>query len=527
MSSHRRSQLVVSFGAALAASLLSSSARADRDYTIRKRVDQFGGVAVAANNIVTCATSVACTMAQDNAGGSEQNNGFIGAYIDADGDDSTFASSMATLALPATADVTWAGLYWAGDSAADAATDGQVRLRVPGALSYEPLTAEVFDDIGVEGDYQAFIEVTDQVRAAGAGAYWVADVSATVGTTGIQGGWSLVVIYRDRDPAAPLRNVTVFDGARPYGDETLSLDFANFLTPLAGDVITELGMIAYDGDRGRPDSITLTSGALTTSIGDAISPTTDVMNSTVSRAGVGATGRLPAHANTLGYDADLVRLENRIANGATSANVTLATGGEDVYGGVVIFSTDIYLPNLEGTKTSTDLNGGTLLPGDLLAYTITVHNDGLDAAINARLTDQIPAGTSYVAGSLRVNGAAEDDDPNDAIGGYDGGADAIVVNLGATPGRVEIDETVTVSFRVKVDAAPAVARISNQAEISYAGETLGAGTTLTDVTDGDAATGGDNPTDDPIDDGDGDRDDDGLSDDDEEVAGTDPGRRRQ
>ncbi|MDI6791344.1 MAG: OmpA family protein [bacterium] len=55
------------------------------------------------------------------------------------------------------------------------------------------------------------------------------------------------------------------------------------------------------------------------------------------------------------------------------------------------------------TKTAVDINGGNLAPGDTIAYTITVRNEGTDTATNILISDTIPGNTNYVTGS--INGA--------------------------------------------------------------------------------------------------------------------------
>ncbi|MBN1379186.1 MAG: DUF11 domain-containing protein [Gammaproteobacteria bacterium] len=66
-------------------------------------------------------------------------------------------------------------------------------------------------------------------------------------------------------------------------------------------------------------------------------------------------------------------------------------------------------------KTSTDLSGAAdvLVSGDTLRYTITIKNTGtfdpamgITHAVNTLFNDQVPANTSYVAGSTTVNGVA-------------------------------------------------------------------------------------------------------------------------
>lgn len=57
-----------------------------------------------------------------------------------------------------------------------------------------------------------------------------------------------------------------------------------------------------------------------------------------------------------------------------------------------------------GLKTVRDVNGGTVQPGDVLEYTITIRNQGNTNALQSRLTDSTPQNTDFVTGSLRVNG---------------------------------------------------------------------------------------------------------------------------
>ena len=70
------------------------------------------------------------------------------------------------------------------------------------------------------------------------------------------------------------------------------------------------------------------------------------------------------------------------------------------------------LPRISSThlmpvvKLVQDLNGGAVLPGDILEYTIVLSNIGNDDAVNLVLTDPIPAGTTYVPGSLQITAGA-------------------------------------------------------------------------------------------------------------------------
>uniref|UniRef100_C6DZ14 Conserved repeat domain protein n=1 Tax=Geobacter sp. (strain M21) TaxID=443144 RepID=C6DZ14_GEOSM len=129
---------------------------------------------------------------------------------------------------------------------------------------------------------------------------------------------------------------------------------------------------------------------------------------------------------------------------------------------------------LKTVELAGDLNGNALVDaGDQLQYTITMTNSGATAATGLLLTDAIPANTSYVAGSVRLNGAAVADQGSGASPLTNGIG---VVSSGLTPpsppasaGTLAAGGTGVVTFRVQVD--PAVASgtvISNQGSVATA-----------------------------------------------------------
>ncbi|MGL5416309.1 MAG: DUF7507 domain-containing protein [Clostridium sp.] len=89
--------------------------------------------------------------------------------------------------------------------------------------------------------------------------------------------------------------------------------------------------------------------------------------------------------------------------------------------------------------------------GDIVTYTVTAKNTGNVAANNVIITDIIPNGTSYVEGTLTVDGAAN---PSD-------------LNAGVNVGTVNSGQTVTLVFSVKVDVMPNPNPIPNKADIIY------------------------------------------------------------
>ncbi|MEG1360585.1 MAG: hypothetical protein RSE23_13040 [Clostridia bacterium] len=91
--------------------------------------------------------------------------------------------------------------------------------------------------------------------------------------------------------------------------------------------------------------------------------------------------------------------------------------------------------------------------GDTLTYTITIKNTGNVAANNVVVTDVIPAGTTYVAGSVTAS-APFTGDPTSAI---------------TLTAPIAAGGSVTITFKVKLaNSAPPVNPVPNTANVNYA-----------------------------------------------------------
>ncbi|MCK7509896.1 MAG: DUF11 domain-containing protein [Desulfobacterales bacterium] len=136
-------------------------------------------------------------------------------------------------------------------------------------------------------------------------------------------------------------------------------------------------------------------------------------------------------------------------------------------------------PAFQVLKVSDDLTGdpADLMPGDTLRYTITVKNIGNENATGVSLRDQIPANTSYVAGSTTLNGAAVAD-----VAGTSPLVGSFLINAPApentTPGFMRADATATtanvatITFDVTINAnVPTGTVISNQGFVNGSGAT--------------------------------------------------------
>lgn len=485
---------------ALIALLGLAQAQVVRNFTSRFSTNTQGDILLVGNTLMTCSTTGTngsnCTNARN--GGGSNNNSFTMVYVDQDSDPATFNSSSATLSLPAGATVLWAGLYWGAEAPTSAIPNpNTIRFRTPGSSTYTSITASQTDTClrpDNRRQYQGFREVTALVQAAGPGIYWVADVPASSNATDRYAGWGLVVVYQHS--SQPLRHLNVYDGYAAVTtvsptSSTVSLVVSGFLTPATGPVTTRLGTIAYEGDLATSgDRLRLNS----TDVSDPRNPANNFFNSTISDLGNHVTSKNPNYINQLGFDLDRIESTSLLGNNQTSATVTFLTTGDFYYPGVLTFAVNVFVPDLTTTftKSVTDLNGGSVLPGDILEYTISFSNTGQDGATNVVLRDPIPAHTQYVPGTLQVTANAAlaptgsfTDASGDDIAEYSpscpelsGSPPCVRFRLGsganATQGGLILPgQGASVTFRVQVLPSAAGQTITNTAQTSYNSQTLG------------------------------------------------------
>lgn len=127
------------------------------------------------------------------------------------------------------------------------------------------------------------------------------------------------------------------------------------------------------------------------------------------------------------------------------------------------------LPVLYAHKTAQlyeDSTPGTVDPGDVLRYTIVLSNSGGVRATGVALADGVPANTTYVADSFRLNGAPV---------GPDGGISPLITGLPVqsadNPGNgiVSAGESAVITFEVRVnDGVTQGTLISNQGRVTSA-----------------------------------------------------------
>ena len=256
-------------------------------------------------------------------------------------------------------------------------------------------------------------------------------------------------------------------------------------TPLSGfSIVDELDRLNADPSfqAGTLNVVTLPAGA------DA--------GNTDANGGAAGTGLLDIRNLSLGAAGDSVLIEFEVLLAPVLANASYASNQSQLtYNDLPIALSDD--PNVNGAadpnvaddedptrilvqstpafrveKVSSYLTGNpnVLLAGELLRYTITVRNTGTDNATGVAIVDQVPANTTYVAGSTMLNGSAV----ADAAGGGSPLIDGIPVNAPEDPTAGVMnagvaDNLATITFDVTVyPDAPDGTVISNQAFVSAA-----------------------------------------------------------
>lgn len=421
------------------------------------------------------------------------------------------ARSVAVLSLPAGATVTHAYLYWGAHKGGSADTTATITR--PGGLSLSVNAASSYTN-SASNAYQSVADITSFVKTNGNGAYRVSGVTMSDPRSLASdeqdfAGWYMIVLYEDA--TANMRNLAVFDGLdRVSQGNSQNVTISGFNVPAAG-FDAKLGIVSWESESILTGDSMFVNDFMNP-LTDPQNPATNFFNGTRSFLGAAKTvvGDLPqltgGPGSYTGFDLDVVDITNRLKQGDTSANIR-ATSSGDVYllGGFVTGITT-FIPDFStSNKTGVDLNGGGLLPGDVIEYTIHVANTGNDTSIDTYVEDEIPLGATFVPGSIQiVNGpgaGAKTDALADDQGEYDALSEKVVVRVGTnangtTGGTLAVGESTDVKFRITVNSGIS-SSIENTAFIHASGM-LGAPPAQT-PTDGDPVTPGSQPTDNPVD----------------------------
>ncbi|MGB8337607.1 MAG: hypothetical protein WCD07_05635 [Burkholderiales bacterium] len=385
-------------------------------------------------------------------------------------------ASSAVLVIPPGSTVLYAELVWAGSAGSlggenvTASLGNPVTFITPaGTSAVAPATAQ--SDLGASAAtrYVRSANVTALVQAAGAGTYTVGGVPATQGNNennSNTAGWTLAVVYSN--PGLPARNLTLFVGAEAGGAAAAAV--TGFCTPPTGPRSGRLFVSVLEGDSGivgdqmqfgpTAASLTALSGPnnlLTNFFSSQINIARDLVAATIDTTGTfGIANQTPGTGSTgrQGYDITNVDISATLLNSQTSGFAQGTTTGDQYTIDALGIQINVGSPIFPTVVKTVDKAIAKV--GDILNYSVVLTNaTGTANADNVIFTDVVPPGTSFVAGSFKIDGVVQAA-ANPAAG----------VNLGT----IASGALKTVTFQVLVNsipALPATAVYSNTASWTY------------------------------------------------------------
>jgi uncharacterized repeat protein (TIGR01451 family)/MYXO-CTERM domain-containing protein len=504
--------------------ILLAATPAQADPILRHQADARGDVRVFGSTLAfDCGSAVAAPAGSTVSCGGQQN------IIDTAGDiywrdsiadtsvEPSKARTSATLDLPAGSTITYARLYW---SALKVGPDPDTKAEldfVGGPLTTinsdhcHPVVQFPFASHPEWYYYQCSGDATAYVANWGAGDFRVTDVDAIplkdILVHVSYSAWTLVVFYENANDE--LRNMALFDGFEMINPEhtppSVTATLSGFLVPngfeakmtafmYEGDIL-EAGVAPPNHDRFMVNGFAISSPS---------NPVDDFFNSSRTFLGTPYSGNQDVPklsgvpGSMAGYDLHTVDVTEAMKAGDTSATISAESAYDKFLLGGFVTSIKNKAPDFNNMiKEVVDLNGGGVMPNDILEYTISAENTGNDAAINAVMTDDLEPGIAFVPGTIQiVSGGVvgvKTDQPGDDQGEFANGRVTVRVGSGATAtkgGTVAVNEKVVVKFRVRVTATKG--EVANKAILKASGQS--GGTEKTYESDGDVNQLGKQPT---------------------------------
>jgi uncharacterized repeat protein (TIGR01451 family) len=130
--------------------------------------------------------------------------------------------------------------------------------------------------------------------------------------------------------------------------------------------------------------------------------------------------------------------------GQGGGNAVVGTTGADADGSGFVRVQSASIALVKSATVADPFGGTTSVPGSIITYTLVATISGTGSLNNIAINDPIPAGSTYVAGSMTLQAAALTDVADADAGNFNGTR----INVGL--GNVAAGQTRTVTFRVTV-----------------------------------------------------------------------------
>ena len=393
-----------------------------------------GNLATTGNSVLTCSTTTGpyadlCSDARARKGSRLNNDDFVMTNLKVSfGNLATatyFNSSSGTLVIPTDAQIVHATLFWSGNtrlnSGDTAAQNSTLKNQVLFARGSEDcvsasdgcrLIARAADVYQVNaqsnlGPYRASADVTakltdPQLNWTLNGPHQslklsVANIQTILGRDKAA-GWGLIVAYED--PSSAPRAITILKG---FAQESMIQDdefiFDDFKTADSGNVLSDLAIVAVDGDAGiTGDSMSIIDSESSAVVADRVNPDDNLANSTISVSGIHSpylnNSEVGRSTNTFGIDVDHLTLVNAISNSVSTAKIWPSATNDVYFISGLAMSVEITSPDLVLTKFVSNVSGGDasqVEAGDAIEYTVIARNEGQSDATDVKVRDVIPA----------------------------------------------------------------------------------------------------------------------------------------
>lgn len=383
--------------------------------------------------------------------------------------DWTQNGSFSNLVLPKNSSVLYAELVWGGSYKYDNVSienkiDTPVTLVAPtntqSKVSPDPATSALLPDTS---GYVRSSNVTELVKKGGAGKYTVKGIPAMLDKNNPYnnyGGWTLAVAYQDKSTYP--KNMTIFVGSQQVGPDqsTSTAEVSGFSTPNNGGVSGRLLVSAQEGDSmfggdqmlfgSDPAALSPVSGP-NNKVDNFFAAQINKDDGKIDKSGSFGNSNLTVGANSgdkrQGWDVTNVSVNQFLKNSQTKAYAKGTSKGDVYIINALGLQIDANAPSpiieLSADRTKTFV-------GDVITYTTNISNNGTADMDNSVFSALVPEGTSFVSGSLKVNGN-------------------IVSSTGASAkiGKISPGQTIQVTYQVKVNSIPASQKYIDKATVNY------------------------------------------------------------
>lgn len=317
-------------------------------------------------------------------------------------------------------------------------------------------------------------DVTSIVQAAGTGMYTVQGCPSGTNWS----GWTMAVVWSNN--AFPPRLITVDSFDDVNGAAGLNLPLTGFITPGSGNVTGRMA-IAVGGAETNSNSGVVSFGPTLASLSPLSGPNNpqanffqcQINNSNSESASVGlidqtgtwGTRNTPVNTNPVAntrwhYDMTNVNITSGLTNNQRQGVLNFGSAGSIYIIHLVSLQIDAQAPSFEPTKT---VDKAVASVGETLTYTLVISNFGNNGSNNAVFIDTLPTGTSFIPGSVELNGVSQP-------------TATITIPSGFNAGPIAIGQTATVTFKATVNNVAPGSTLTNTFSIGYNYSPLNAAT---------------------------------------------------